>query len=674
MEALTRQVVFVIEGMLMLESRQSALRCSVRALLACGALCYSALAPALGLGEITVHSALNQTFSADIALLDAEGLVEGELSVRLATPEEFNRAGVERVFFLNDLRFTPIVRGNRSVIRVVSSKPVNEPFLSFLVQANQPNGQLLREYTVLIDPPGSAGIVPSTDPAIDLAVSRAQTTSAFPQVVPAGPSPSVGQGKRYTVAKGDTLWRIAKRLHDAGSPASINELQQVIRTLNPDIEPLVAGRTVLLPDAAALPAPVPPVPVTPPTATPAVSEAQAEALAASTLQNEQLQKTLDELQGRLHTQDDEIASQHKQIIELRTQLAEARTPPAEPEVAAAPPTIAPVVPVAQNDESGGSNLLLIAGLLALGLLLLLGFVMRRRQQRQVLQEPLSVRSTPTVSPSPAVVESPSPVYREATHGTDVLEEVGIYMTYGRFAEAADLLREALHKEPQRSDLKLQLLDVLGKQGDVDAYVAQEHDLLESGFSAQALAGIRALHPKLAATDPAPALSIAKPVAPGPAPVVNDATPDEFQLNLDDLSMDSSWDLVSPFEPSTSDPDSLHTQGAGMASGSSEFSDAPSEDTLAGSQIEWSVASSPALSDDEFLDGFKDPDDPLVLEPLSIAFDEPTAQPPFAGKLEQAQTCIDDGDLDSASRLLNELLKDGDEPLKQTARSLLASIR
>jgi len=46
----------------------------------------------------------------------------------------------------------------------------------------------------------------------------------------------------------------------------------------------------------------------------------------------------------------------------------------------------------------------------------------------------------------------------------------------------------------------------------------------------------------------------------------------------------------------------------------------------------------------------------------------------AGKLEQAQTCIDDGDIDSAIALLNELLKEADEPLRQTARTLLAGIR
>nr|WP_317451701.1 hypothetical protein [Pseudomonas sp. PSB11] len=149
-------------------------------MLASAAVTYSAWVPALGLGEITLHSALNQPLRADIALLDAAGLEEGELSVRLATADEFSRAGVERVFFLNDLKFTPILRGDRSLIRVSSSKPVKEPYLDFLVQLDQPNGRLLREYTVLIDPPGGADIASTGDePSLD------RPASAFPSVQPA---------------------------------------------------------------------------------------------------------------------------------------------------------------------------------------------------------------------------------------------------------------------------------------------------------------------------------------------------------------------------------------------------------------------------------------------------------------------------------------------------------
>lgn len=133
------------------------------------AISYSPLASAVGLGQITVHSALNQPLEAEIALVQAQGLGEGELSVGLATAGEFKQAGVERLPFLEDLRFIPVLQGERRVIRVVSSKPVNEPFLDFLLQVNQANGRQLREYTLLIDPPGSPEITPAPAPIGELA-------------------------------------------------------------------------------------------------------------------------------------------------------------------------------------------------------------------------------------------------------------------------------------------------------------------------------------------------------------------------------------------------------------------------------------------------------------------------------------------------------------------------
>ncbi|MGN7742689.1 type IV pilus assembly protein FimV [Pseudomonas sp. 22526] len=152
---------------------------------------YSSLASAVGLGEITVHSALNQPLEAEIALVQAQGLEEGELAVSLATAGEFKQAGVERLPFLEDLRFTPILQGERRVIRVVSSKPVNEPFLDFLLQVNQANGRQLREYTLLIDPPGSPEIVPA--PAREMAKPEPAIATQAPLVAAKATDPVAGQ-------------------------------------------------------------------------------------------------------------------------------------------------------------------------------------------------------------------------------------------------------------------------------------------------------------------------------------------------------------------------------------------------------------------------------------------------------------------------------------------------
>lgn len=591
----------------MLESWHVVLRCCARLLLVGGAVTYSALAPALGLGEITLHSALNQPLRADIALVDVGSLEEDELSVSLATADEFSRAGVDRVFFLNDLKFTPVLRGNRSLIRVTSNKAVNEPFLNFVVQLNQPNGRLLREYTVLIDPPGSPGIVP----AEDLPVAN-QPNSPFPSVKPATASAPAAK-KSATASKVD-------------SPAT----------------------------------------------TP-VSDPVAEQLAASILQNQQLQKTVDELSARLKVQDEQAAGQKKQVSELQTQLAEIKQAPPVTPVA-----IAPAAPVVVEETD--SQWPLIIGLLGLIALVLLGLFVRRRQQRgQVLapdpavlpsrQEPVLERAAAAVENAPPPATSPEP--HEETAAGDVLEGVGIYLAYGRYSEAAGLLRDALAKQPQRTDLAVQLLEVLGKQGDVRAYEAQENSLRDAGFDPQELQDMRARHPKLSTVAvPVPAVvTNIVAVKPESAPV------DEFQLNLDDLSMDANWDLVSPFEttkPANAPPKAAEPAFASNLHVLPDVFEMPDEITLdePESELEWVPEPDSQSINDDFLDTFSDSGQSLELEPLNL---EPV-RPTNAGKLEQAQNCIDDGDLDSAIELLNELLKEGDEPLKQTARSLLAGIR
>jgi len=108
---------------------------------------------ALGLGEIKLNSTLNQPLNAEISLLQTRGLGDGEIKVRLAGPEDFERAGVDRSYLLTELRFDVDYAGGQPVIRVTSREPIREPFLNFLVETRWPSGRLLREYTLLMDLP-----------------------------------------------------------------------------------------------------------------------------------------------------------------------------------------------------------------------------------------------------------------------------------------------------------------------------------------------------------------------------------------------------------------------------------------------------------------------------------------------------------------------------------------
>ncbi len=116
-------------------------------------MAYPMTSSALGLGELHSSSQLNQPLNAQIDLLSTNKREASQLQVKLASPDVFNRVGIDRPAFLDSLTFTPSVQNGKPVIRVTSSAPISEPFLNFLLEVSWPQGQLLKEYTVLLDPP-----------------------------------------------------------------------------------------------------------------------------------------------------------------------------------------------------------------------------------------------------------------------------------------------------------------------------------------------------------------------------------------------------------------------------------------------------------------------------------------------------------------------------------------
>jgi pilus assembly protein FimV len=137
---------------------------------------------ALGLGEIAVESALDQPFEATIQLRNVGSLEPNEVIVNLASAEDFERVGVERFFFLSRLQFeTDLSDLGRPRVHVTSRDSITEPFVNFVVEVLWPSGRLLREYTVLLDPPtygeGTAG---SAQVPIGSRADRAQTPAPEP--------------------------------------------------------------------------------------------------------------------------------------------------------------------------------------------------------------------------------------------------------------------------------------------------------------------------------------------------------------------------------------------------------------------------------------------------------------------------------------------------------------
>lgn len=225
---------------------------------------------ALGLGEIQLDSALNEKLEASIELYDAGGLQPTEIIVSMASADDFARVGVERFFFLTDIRFEVTYdRNGVGEVSVSSSQPITEPYLNFLVEVLWPNGRLLKEYTLLLDPPtfGQAAAPQVTAPSraaetasrgvIDrepAATSGTQVQLA-PTAGPAVDSPldeGVVDGQYRMTDRSDTLWAIALQTRPS-SQVTVQQNMLAIKRLNPEaflrdnINLLKAGYNLRLP-------------------------------------------------------------------------------------------------------------------------------------------------------------------------------------------------------------------------------------------------------------------------------------------------------------------------------------------------------------------------------------------------------------------------------------------
>ncbi len=249
-------------------------------LAAAGLVALPLMASAAGLGKLSVGSALGQPLSAEIELFAADKAELDSLSATLASDQAFRDARVEFSPVLTSLRFSVEKKPNgKAVLKVTSSRPVNDPFVDMLVELNWASGRLVREYTMLLDPPGMGGaqavppvaVVPAqTAPAAapvpqpapaeaaPKAAAQAAPKAAAPAAKPAKPAPAPAAEAQaaapgsVTVKRGDTLAGIARRVRPEGV-----SLEQTLVGLYRDnagafdgnMNRLKAGKTLNMPSA-----------------------------------------------------------------------------------------------------------------------------------------------------------------------------------------------------------------------------------------------------------------------------------------------------------------------------------------------------------------------------------------------------------------------------------------
>ncbi len=212
---------------------------------------------ALGLGGMTTHSALNEKFKADIELISVKKGQLDTLKASLAPADVFNRMGVERTIFLTRLKFRPMrLKDGRAVIRVTSSDPIREPFLDFFIKLDWPNGQAVKEYTALLDPPSLTKRRAAKIRAAK-AQAAAKQSSSSAESTKAGassrPRRTATDGEYGPVATNETLWEIADDLRPEG--ISIHQMMMAMYQANPqafvnnNINLLKKGQVLKVPTA-----------------------------------------------------------------------------------------------------------------------------------------------------------------------------------------------------------------------------------------------------------------------------------------------------------------------------------------------------------------------------------------------------------------------------------------
>jgi len=232
---------------------------------------YSADAAALALGRITVQSALGEPLRAEIDIPQITAAEADSLRATAAAPEVFRAQGMEYTQLVSNLQFQLQRRPDGTAfLRLSSDRPVNEPFLDVVLDANWGSGRIVRSYTMLFDPPSLRRPAPSVTAAPQITAPAIQAPPVTPRVqaaprpadaATARPAPSAPAAARaapaggVTVQSGDTAGRIANAYRPAD--VSLDQMLVAMMRANPDafiqgnVNRIKAGAVLQMPDQAA---------------------------------------------------------------------------------------------------------------------------------------------------------------------------------------------------------------------------------------------------------------------------------------------------------------------------------------------------------------------------------------------------------------------------------------
>ncbi len=232
---------------------------------------------ALGLGELHVDSALDERLAAEIDIVGATAEDLAGITASVANSETFLRFGVERPAFLSSATFKIATDAKgQPVLAIRSKEAFTEPLINMLIDLRWRGGELVRQYTLLLDPPSFspavrvADIAPTRGEPISLSSAPAAPRKAAPEPVKtaASPAPQIVPPTQQTsasvdptvsretvkVAAGATLHGIASHIGSRGE-AGIEKLMIAIFRANPaafegNINRLQVGAELAIPSVS----------------------------------------------------------------------------------------------------------------------------------------------------------------------------------------------------------------------------------------------------------------------------------------------------------------------------------------------------------------------------------------------------------------------------------------
>lgn len=209
---------------------------------------------ALGLGRITVQSALGEVLRAEIDVPEITAEEAASLRVGIASVDAFKAAGFEYTAAVVSVQVTlQKYPDGRSFLRLSSSRPVTEPYIDLILEAAWASGRVVRGYTMLFDPPNPQASAPGMAPMAAPTAPALSRSAEPPAAGLASPAAAASRGQKVAVVAGDTAGKIAVQNKPAG--ISLDQMLLALLRSNPDafiagnVNRLKSGVVLDIPDA-----------------------------------------------------------------------------------------------------------------------------------------------------------------------------------------------------------------------------------------------------------------------------------------------------------------------------------------------------------------------------------------------------------------------------------------